>query len=268
MGTFHIPKTNLIVRKCLKSFINKMGRHKHKKHVEHIQATSTEAPISDIPWGQHNMYLMFVSVMVVVLVTMVLREVAAHAKADTRVHERSPPPPQDFFHAIKIFPVDPHEYNERRFWKEDDDDQENWMKYNMPNGIMFAISTIVTFFLAYWHRGRRAKAEKKKTVVFWVWTVAASIVALGWSAYIFKVKERKSMAHQITWDPLTRFYFVMGVCAFGSMIAIAVNLKDIQMSKRQKAAEEWRERRQASSVRDLNYTMVHMMKSRKPPQRQ
>ncbi len=233
------------------------------------ESSLVEVQIIEVNSGRNRLIKCVAAFASFLLFCFVLRELRLHAKADTLEHERQPRGGRQRIALTGLaeemghFPIDPHDYNERRWWA-GKNEAANQVSHNYFNGLLFAGSAVVALVLAQWHRRRRADAQQRENTVFWVWTVASGMMAICWCMYIFKLKEENTYAQTLKYSPLLRFYLAMAAIMIGSM-ALLVAMWGNKYSRRRAAAMEWRERRQRSSVRDLNYTMVHMMKSRKPP---
>jgi hypothetical protein len=80
--------------------------------------------------------------------------------------------------AIKLFPKTPKEYNVRETNKYA---QKYWRRYNLRAISITSGAVLTTLFLIIWHRNRTVALHRRKTWLFWGWTLSAGFLAAGYA---------------------------------------------------------------------------------------
>ncbi len=146
--------------------------------------------------------------------------------------------------AIAMFPKNPYEYNERQraFYA-----VNYWRRFNIRNISILGGSILSAMLLARWHRKRRAFLQRRKTLVYWAWTMGAGMLGILWGAYIVK-KSQQNILTQTYRNPMGRALLIIGCILLASILLFAYRLRK-RKGKKQKMLEEWRMKKHRDTMR-------------------
>ncbi len=192
-------------------------KRRKRKAIKAVQEVAIHGRVTEDEGDCHYMPCVFIGVvMSIILGGYLFRDYCVYVRADTKVHEGEPS--KNFFDALERFPADPHEYNERQQIRRYEEKPRAYRYFNIPNTTLFMLSTISAFTMARCHRQKRAALKKRQSQIYWVWTVAGGVIAMGWSAYLFFEKKQKALKEELAKNPVRRFYLAMGGLAVAAFV--------------------------------------------------
>ena len=133
--------------------------------------------------------------------------------------------------AIDQFPKNPIDYNvmqRTNFLKS----REDWRRYNFRAIGILVMSGTIGMALTIWHRRRRATILKRKSLFFWLYTMAAAFSMTFWGAYLMnKRTPTQKILRNVQRNPVMRAVIYLSAISVIGLILLFVR---IAMDKRKR----------------------------------
>ncbi len=142
--------------------------------------------------------------------------------------------------AIRQFPKNPVEYNDRQM--EAFRTGEGWRRFNYRNLAILAGTSISLPLVMRWHHRRQEMLAKRKTLIFWMWTLGAGLAGSVYGVYLIRKHSSPPILKQITRNPTARGFLYISVILVVALAIYAYLLSE-RRSRRQKILEAWRRKK-------------------------